>query len=185
MKTADINVGAKIRAYRERNGVTLKQLSQLTGIAASNLSSIELNKSSPTLNTLLKIATAFGVKAGTFLDGVLYRKAVLCPVEEGQVVASRHQAISELLLTGGVTMNRMDANIVTADPLASFTLSTSPGADILVYCLEGTLSVQVDDDSFAVQSGDCLYLLPEASPILRTGTGSGAKILVVEATDAS
>jgi len=184
MKAPDIDVGSKIRAYRERNRVTLKQLSSLTGIAASNLSSIELNKSSPTLNTLLKIATAFGVKAGTFLDGVLYRKAVLCPAADGEVVAGLHPGVSEKLLTAGVTMNRMEATIVIAEPLPSFTLDPSTGTDRLVYCLEGELTVRVDEESFDLRPGDSLYLLAEAPRILETRTLSGAKILVVTATEA-
>ncbi len=55
-------VGARIRLYRRKKNLSLTDLSRLTGIAASNLSSIELNKTSPTLNTLIKIADAFDMK---------------------------------------------------------------------------------------------------------------------------
>ena len=51
MDLSEVNIGAKIRWYRKRKNISLAQLSAVTGIAASNLSSIELNKTSPTLNT--------------------------------------------------------------------------------------------------------------------------------------
>ena len=59
MKPDAINLGANIRASRNKRKMSLTELSEKTGIAASNLSSIELGKSSPTLNTLVKIAAAF------------------------------------------------------------------------------------------------------------------------------
>ncbi|MBM4328793.1 MAG: helix-turn-helix transcriptional regulator, partial [Deltaproteobacteria bacterium] len=72
-----LRVGPNIRELRKRKGLSLPKLAKLTGIAASNLSSLELNKSSPTLNTLVRIAAAFNMKLGAFLDEVVYEKAVV------------------------------------------------------------------------------------------------------------
>ncbi len=74
MNQSEIDAGAKIRSYRKRKGLSLTRLSEITGIAASNLSSLELNKTSPTLQTLARIADAFDVKISEFLDEIFYRK---------------------------------------------------------------------------------------------------------------
>lgn len=68
MAQLDWDVGSKIRIFRLRKKISLNELSRMTGIAVSNLSSMELGKSSPTLSTLVKIADAFEVRAGVFLD---------------------------------------------------------------------------------------------------------------------
>jgi transcriptional regulator with XRE-family HTH domain len=74
MSSSEIHVAEQIRAFRKKKKLSLTDLSKLTGIAASNLSSIELGKSSPTLNTLVKIASAFHLRAGLFLDEVCTRR---------------------------------------------------------------------------------------------------------------
>jgi transcriptional regulator with XRE-family HTH domain len=92
MRGEEPNVGAKIRAFRKAKGLSLVELSKRTGIAPSNLSSIELNKSSPTLSTLLKIAHAFEMRLGEWLDEALYSKATLC---SGAVALVRGLATTE------------------------------------------------------------------------------------------
>lgn len=174
-----MRVGAKIRAYRLRRGISLTSLSEITGIAASNLSSIELDKTSPTLATLVKIASAFGVRVGAFLDGVLYRKAVLCRKEEAEQEGDLHGAGSVHLLTREVSINEMDARLmVFREPGQS--LSVLPeGTDRFLYCVEGSVRVRVDDETYELRSGDSLYLLPEASAtFLKEDRDRGAVLVV-------
>jgi transcriptional regulator with XRE-family HTH domain len=180
MKDQMVNLGAKIRYYRERKKVTLNELAKLTGIAASNLSSIELDKSSPTLSTLVKIAAAFGVKVGAFLDEALYRKAVLC---RGEAVTEEdlHAQVLSALLTHAVALNKMDAHVLTMKPGTHETALGGEGTDRLVYCLEGEVTAQVGDEIFFLKKGEALYLLPEASSML-TQTGRTESMLLVVTT---
>ena len=112
MSSSELNVGAQIRAFRKKKRLSLIDLSKITGIAASNLSSIELGKSSPTLNTLVKIAAAFRLRPGVFLDEVLYKKAILCPKGGRDKLETFSSHVSTELLTGKVSLRRMDAKIV-------------------------------------------------------------------------
>ncbi len=178
-KEADIRVGAKIRAYRLKKGLSLTTLSELTGIAASNLSSIELDKTSPTLATLVKIATAFRVRVGAFLDGALYRKAVYCPKEEAEQQGDLDAAVSVHRLTGGVSLNDIDARLMSiAGPCPPFSVHPR-GTDRFLYCLTGVVKVRVDDETYELRSGDGLYLLPEASAEFLADDRNPASILVV------
>ena len=111
-----MDVGPKIRAYRKRRGLYLNEVYRLTGIAASTLSAIELDKSSPTLATLTKIASVFRMKVGAFVDETLYVKAVLCRAGEGQPTESREKGRTVRSLTHGMLLNRMQAVIVTLEP---------------------------------------------------------------------
>jgi transcriptional regulator with XRE-family HTH domain len=54
--------GKKLRALRQRRGLTLRQLASILGMGAhSHLANIETGKNKPTANLILKIADLFGV----------------------------------------------------------------------------------------------------------------------------
>ncbi|KNE79729.1 MULTISPECIES: helix-turn-helix domain-containing protein [Streptomyces] len=54
-------VGARLRAVRERRGVTLAGVSRATGISTSTLSRIETGRRKPTLEVVLRLAKEFAV----------------------------------------------------------------------------------------------------------------------------
>ncbi|MBM3298938.1 MAG: helix-turn-helix domain-containing protein, partial [Deltaproteobacteria bacterium] len=162
MKEVDVKVGSKIRAFRMRKALSLVDLAQMTGIAASNLSSIELNKSSPTLHTLVKIAHAFGLRIGEFLDGVMYTKAVLCPKAAPEAAKSTSSGHWHHSLTSEVPFSKMDASVIVFQSTLDREKQIEPGTDRFVYCLEGEITASVDDQTYPLTQGDGLYLLPEA-----------------------
>lgn len=47
---------------RIKHGLTLKQMSELTGISKTTLNEIENDNRSPTLETLVQVAKALGIK---------------------------------------------------------------------------------------------------------------------------
>jgi DNA-binding XRE family transcriptional regulator len=180
MKDIDIDVGSKIRAYRKRKKLSLVELSRRTGIAASNLSAIELNKSSPTLITLAKIARAFGLRIGRFLDGVMYSKAVLCRGATQVMRKSSSSDSSTHLLTSEVAFNRMEAVLIVLKSGLQRVKAMEPGADRFLYCLDGAVTAAVDDQRYPLRPGDGFYLLPEAIASLEVADGEKAAILLVK-----
>src|SRR5262245_59463742 len=54
-------VGAKLRAAREKAGLSQQQAAERSGVHAINISKFENDKSTPTLATLYKFAEAYGV----------------------------------------------------------------------------------------------------------------------------
>jgi DNA-binding XRE family transcriptional regulator len=182
MTDTEIDVGSRIRAYRKRIGISLTELSRLTGIAASNLSSIELNKTSPTLGTILKIAEAFGMRVAPFLDEVLYRKAVVRKGKKPEQPDNGQMRPRSLNLTDDVMLNMMDARIIHLLPNMEPVLAETPGTDRFAYCLEGEISVEVKNDHFyCLVKGDSIYLLPDAVAYFNVTEGPGASLLLVNA----
>lgn len=51
----------KLRAIRERKGVSLRALKQASGVAVSSLARYEADEGDPQLSTLRKLAKALGV----------------------------------------------------------------------------------------------------------------------------
>lgn len=179
MGVSDMDIGAKIRAFRKRRGLSLTELSARTGIAASNLSSIELNKSSPTLATLVKIAGAFGIKPGAFLDGALYSKAVVCRGSASQQSGPPYLVAHELRLTSEIFLRGLDASVLSIGPQAGPIPAGMQGTDRFAYCLEGQFTAVVDGDTHVVKAGEAIYLLPEAAAVFTNPTDRLVRILMV------
>src|SRR5271154_2595117 len=60
------SIGDGLRAERERQGLTLEQASELSGISKSHLSRLESAERQPSVASLLALSAAFGVPVGTF-----------------------------------------------------------------------------------------------------------------------
>lgn len=173
-------VGSRLRAFRKKNNLSLNDLARKTGIAASNLSSIELSKTSPTLTTLIRIAEAFNLRVGAFLDDVLYEKAYFCS-HSGD---TGREFISETAffrrISPDVPQISMDARVLTVKTEPSDVPLSNQDADRLLYCIEGKLSISVDREIFDLEEGDSVYVLPGASVTVRPHEGLEARLLVVE-----
>ncbi len=163
--------------------MSLIELSDKTGIAASNLSSIELGKSFPTLNTLMKIAAAFEMKAGIFLDEILYKKIVKCPKGLGRKLPMDSKKVSVESLTSGVALSRMESTIISLDPSAAINPADQIDSDRFVYCLSGEITILVADEENFLQAGDSLYIMPEVDARLENRGWREASALVVTLTD--
>lgn len=63
-------IGNKIRTLRKKKNLTLKKLENRTGLSVSLISQIELAKTSASVSTLYKIASALGIKIGYFFSDI-------------------------------------------------------------------------------------------------------------------
>ena len=140
---------------------------------------MEHGKSSPTLSTLAKIAAAFNMKAGAFLDEALYGKAVLCPNGQGREMATAVTDVSVRLLTGNVYANRMEAMTLVLRPGCEPLSPPVTATDRFLYGVDGEVTVKAGEETYAVKKGDALYLVPEAEVELGNQTGATAAILLV------
>lgn len=178
MDLSEVNTGAKIRSYRKRKNISLSQLSALTGIAASNLSSIELNKTSPTLNTLAKIADAFGVKVGEFLNGILYRKTVICEQNAKNSTQKHNHDVTEYLLTSDAILNKLEAKILIFAPNTG-PISVSPeNTDRFAFILKGVIMLVTDEDDIQLTEGQGVYMAPDSDASFANRSNTVVRMLV-------
>lgn len=64
-----MTLGKRIRRIRAQRELTLEKLAQSTGLTVSFLSQVERNATSPSVESLQKIARALGTKVGAFFEG--------------------------------------------------------------------------------------------------------------------
>lgn len=63
-----MNIGERLKNYRDQRGLSQKKLSVHTGISQSFISSIESNKQSPTITTLERICDSLGITIAEFFS---------------------------------------------------------------------------------------------------------------------
>lgn len=63
-----MSIGEKVRKIRKEKGLSIMDLKEKTGLSKSTISDLENNKSSPTIDTLQKIADALGVDVRDFFE---------------------------------------------------------------------------------------------------------------------
>lgn len=67
---AAAEIGRRVRAVRQELGVSLEDLGELSEINWTTIGKIERGVSSPTVESLVRIATALEIDPGAFLSGV-------------------------------------------------------------------------------------------------------------------
>jgi XRE family transcriptional regulator, regulator of sulfur utilization len=174
MQVDDFDIGAKLRAYRRKKRLSITRLSEMSGIAASNLSLIELGKSSPTLGTLLKIATAYGAKVTAFLDEALYQSVVFCPPPGP---ADHENCSNSVSLTAGIPLREMEAKLIRLTRGEG--ASIEENRDCFVYCLDGTVEVRTEQNEFRLPSNYSVYIMPETRAVIENNGEAEASVLVI------
>ncbi|MGJ0204083.1 helix-turn-helix domain-containing protein [Leucobacter sp. gxy201] len=67
---AAVTIGKRIREIRQRLGISLEDLGELSELSWTSIGKIERGVSSPTAETLVRIGTALEVDPGSFLAGI-------------------------------------------------------------------------------------------------------------------
>lgn len=70
-------IGCKIREIRRKSGLTQEQFSEKIDIEPPSLSNIENGKTFPSMQTVLKIMTTFGVEPQEFFDNRYYEEEAI------------------------------------------------------------------------------------------------------------
>ena len=61
-------VGERITLFRERKGITVNKLANLSGLSQSHLRDIELGNKTPSVETLYQVCEALGITLKDFFD---------------------------------------------------------------------------------------------------------------------
>lgn len=180
MKTSasplQMQVGRKIRAYRKQKEISLTALSEMTGIAASNLSSIELGKTSPTLSTLVKISNAFGVNASEFISVALYDPIIILKnrTHEDDGTSPEGPLLTNLLEE--VFLKNINAMLLRFHGRERRP-ATIHGS-CLIYCLAGSILLSSNSTkSNVLNQDDCAYISDQIAVQVRSNVP--AKALIV------
>jgi transcriptional regulator with XRE-family HTH domain len=152
----EINVGERLRMVRTAMRLSIRALSELSGLNVNTLSLIENGRSSPSVSTLQQLAQSMKIPVTEFFETAHGDKKIIHQTAGTRPRAAFSHGWMEDL---GAGMPRFGAEplIVTLEPGADSgrTPIVHTGREF-VYCLEGHIAYTVESDTYPLQPGDSL-----------------------------
>jgi quercetin dioxygenase-like cupin family protein len=176
-------IGNRVRKLRESKGLSLAELSNLTGFDEALLDKIEKQEVYPQLGTAIRLSKALESAFGRLVSGVGDRLYSITRRQEERIVArSTGRSGTQKLYTykslaPEVKGRHMEALLVQLEENPSGELSVHDGEEF-IYVLEGTVVMQVGEDRFDLEPGDSVYYLSTTPHLIAAKTGQ-AQILAV------
>ena len=182
-KRAEEEIGRRIKMMRQEKGLSLAELSNLTGFNIDLLSQIEENRVQPQLGTVMKLSKALDSAFGRLVSGVGDKIYSVTRKHERKIVSrstsrkGQKQIYTYRSLAPEVKGRHMEALVVQLDENPDEEMSVHGGEEF-IYVLEGRVSLTIGDDHFDLEPGDSVYYL-STTPHLVASKGGKATILAV------
>lgn len=183
----DKRVGERIRAFREKQNLSLADLCERTGLDMDFLAAVETEDRYPSLGPLLKIARALGLRLGTFLDDQVSRDPLIVRVAERSQELAMHQhgdtppSHTYHSLGRGKTDRHMEPFFIEMTPEdetdAETALSSHEGEEFIVV-VTGQLKLVFGRETSILGPGDSIYF-NSVVPHNVSATGGPASIYAV------
>ncbi len=152
----NIDVGRRLREVRMGKGFSIRTLAEQSNLNVNTLSLIENGHTSPSVSTLQLIAQTLQIPISTFFKTDHDDKKVVYQRSGNRPHATFTHGMMEDL---GAGMARFGAEplIITLKPKADSgkTPIVHTGREF-VYCLDGHVTYQVDDQEYQLEQGDSL-----------------------------
>jgi transcriptional regulator with XRE-family HTH domain len=178
------SVGKAIRTLRKEKGLSLKQLSQLSGLSTSFLSMVERGRSSLALTSLNNVAKALETDlVDLFVSERKVRVSHPLPhvnwdAEEGKLSITSSERLYEVISprTPGLIFEPL---LVTVKPNSGLEEPYSHEGEEFAYVVEGELIFTVGDEEYRLGTGDSIHLLSSVPHAICNDSDEPAKILWV------
>ncbi len=152
-------IGAKLAKARAERGWSLAQLAERAGISTAAVHKIEKSGMTPTIASLMKIASALGKSVGYFVEEPDATRPV--------TVVRRDQRTRLYTSKEGLVLENISGRYgpfwvagaeATLEPLAdSGPVPMSHPGEELVLVLEGQMRFVIDDEPFDLDAGDSIH----------------------------
>ncbi len=175
-----VSVGERLRAARERVGLTLDQTAEISGLSKAHLSRLESAERQPSIAALLSLSGALGTPVSVLL-GEDQDSNPLAISTEG---APRHESkgLSIAPCSGYAGSSALEALRITVHPDRPSTPPAHHRGEEWLYVLEGVLRLEYDGEVHHVGPGVTAHF--DAARPHRLGTdGPVVEILLVAAKD--
>ena len=159
-------IGSKIKGIRESKNITIKEISERSGLSVEQINSIENDQNLPSLGPLIKIARALGVRLGTFLDDSDALGPIVCRAEDREKDSSisfsndatdarKHMEYHPLAQQKAG--RHMEPFVIDINPEENpeFQLSAHEGEEF-IYVMQGEIEIVYGKDTYKLKEGDSI-----------------------------
>jgi transcriptional regulator with XRE-family HTH domain len=178
-KAPSESVGKRLKELRNERGISIRELSRLSGLSANALSMIERDLTSPSVSTLYRLVDALKVPITAIFRAEPMREEIVF-----RHVAERTQVPLPLGMWEGL------GGEVFVGRLQPFMLTLESGADSgalvivhtgheFVMCLQGQLEYTVEGKKFIMVPGDSLLFAARLRHSWRNAGNMVTKAIIV------
>ena len=177
-------VGARVRSLREAMELSLRDLSERSGVSAPMLSQVERGDTSPTLAVAQKIAAGLDLTLSQLLRLDEDRHVVVVRAGERRSRRKRGHRVEEL--TAPLPGQRADVSEHTLAPGATTGAPDDPpmhepGSRETAVVLEGTVELFVDGQRHELAEGDSVTFDADLPHHFENNASSEARLIAVVA----
>lgn len=154
-------IGKRIHTFREKLDMSVEDLSERAGIAATLINDIESGRVSPALGVMVKLSRALGQRVGTFMDDQLGRDPVITRAAEQEEGIASHKESSQgqyryHALGAGKADRHMEPFFIKISPTKERTTSSHEGEEFIIV-VSGKVELLYGKDTHVLTEGDTMY----------------------------
>lgn len=153
-----MEIGNRLRQIRKDKGISLRELSELSGLSVSFLGNVEKGVNSPTVSSLWRICKALDITVFQLLGPTVNERVVTRKEDRVQLISSKaSKAIYEILTPG--PGKKMHAICITLEPGGKYGEKAMghPG-DEFGFVVKGSLEFEAAGECYHLEEGDAVYI---------------------------
>lgn len=146
----------RIRLLRAQQNMTLKELSERTGLSISFLSQVERGNSSLAITSLQKIAEVLNVPMSSFFEEPVHNTYLTPEAERKQFKIERSNAIYTRL-AGDFVGRALEPLYITLEPRLTQDIAFNHQGEEFYYVLQGKVVMTIGEQEYELQAGDAIH----------------------------
>ena len=154
------SIGAKLKALRLEQKLTINEVASRAEVTKSLVSQIENGKSLPSLKSLIALTTALGTTVGYLFSNEADTSELVVRADERKVISTR-SGVTLYLLTPTLQNRQVEFLSVIYEKGASSGVLHAHRGEEYGIVLKGRLEVTVKDESYILEEGDSIVINSE------------------------
>ena len=180
-----VEIGVRVKNAREKRGLSIKDISQRTGIEVDILEQIESGSFAPPLGTVIKLAKSLEMKIGYFISGEEDKAYTIVRRHDRKVISrydskkGRQYGYEYFSLAPHKKDRHMEPFMVTLVPTGTDEERSAHDGQEFIYVLEGTMEVRLENEVHVIEAGDAIYYDSTVPHLVKCRGDKPARILAV------
>lgn len=174
-----MNIGDKVKALRTDRGLTLKQLSEATGLSTGFLSQFERGITTIAVEHLSNIADVFDVKINYFFEDVEESEPIIRGYDQPVLRILNNMIYKKL--SPAPEDKQMAPKLIEIMPHEEreFPASYPHHGEEFIYVIEGILTLELDGKNYQLYPGDSAHYFSTLDHNWDNQTNKVVKFIVV------
>ncbi|MBL7156720.1 MAG: cupin domain-containing protein [Candidatus Omnitrophica bacterium] len=177
-----MKIGKKIKTFRKERKITLKELSEKSGVQIATLSRIENDIMTGTLQSHIGICKALGISLSDFYREVEEDHKTLSLIrqkEKRQSFVHSKKSSTEMLAAKVMSKQMMPLLIKIQKGGETHKEENKVGTEKFVYVLEGKLRAKIGKEEYRLSKGDSIYFEASLPHVFYNNSKGEARVIVV------